>query len=277
MVASPQDLRVDTWVQHAALLATASLAALAPGRIALHVAWGVVGAQVADPCRTSAVAEAATQRRRITSMLVSEEISADPGETSLASFASGAFSCLFPFFSGCCLDPPPRCHTTAKLALRCGKADGHKHSRSTAAQPWDEGAPPQRCQSSAQQCHQPPFLRRRRHHHLRRRQLRQQPHQVPLTPSIALSTPRTPGLQTRRRGVAVFTIVDAHRLRRRQCQSFSPRSRFSHQCRPRCRQGQQIHTIAMMDLQIGLQAGLSLKRSGAAEFMGRVARIRAAL
>merc|ERR1712119_36840 len=86
--------------------------------------------------------------------------------------------------------------------------------------------------------------------------------------SIALLTQRTLGLLIRRSGAAASTMWVARN--RSSCRNLWSCQRLS------CQPGRPILTIAPMVSQIGWQAGLWRRRSGAAGSMGRVARIRVA-
>jgi len=100
-----------------------------------------------------------------------------------------------------------------------------------------------------------------------------------LTPSIAQSTQRTLGRQTKRRGAVAFTTVAAHPQLLLRCPCPCPSQR---QSRPRrcplchhlsrsCQRGLQIRTIAQMVSQIGRLVGQFRRKSGAAGFTARVA------
>jgi len=107
-----------------------------------------------------------------------------------------------------------------------------------------------------------------------------------LTLTIVQSIQRILGRQTRRPGAAAFTTRVAPQQHRLRCLA-----RFLHRCLHRCRcrsrcrclrlsrscqRGLQIHTIVPMASQIGRQAGLFRRKSGAAGFMARAAPTREA-
>jgi len=167
------------------------------------------------------------------------------------------------------------------LDSRCGKQHGPRHSRISVAALWAGVAPqqdpPRLCQS--RQC-----PRHRPHRHQRHRPRRPQrchPRSHLLvqcrlaqwTHSIALWMTKIPGQPTKRHGVAESTTRVARPHGRRLCHRCHCHRCQCHQCQ-QCHQPQQIHTIAPTDSRIGRLDGVCPRRSGAAEFMEKVALVR---